>query len=102
VFKEWTPSELGIMVSELREQIEALQAQVGALEGRAKRSAPVTISCRTNLDDFKRVEWPTVAAYPPAIGERITGKDGWTLRVVGITHCLDRQGKPYLSIELHK
>jgi len=93
----------------LEDRIADLEAKVAQLADVAERAlTPVTISCSTNLDAFSMVRWPVIAAYPPRIGERIDGRE-WnsnkvvaTLRVCGITHSLDRDGLPYLSIDLHK
>ena len=65
----------------------------------------IKISCRTNLDNFERVEWPTVLCMPPQIGHCIEGRRGNqspTLRIVGITHAIDRDGSPYLQVEMHR
>ena len=92
----------------VEERIAELEAKIALLTDVAERAlTPVTISCRTNLDRFQSVRWPVIAAYPPRVGERIDGRS-WddrtviaTLRVCGITHAVDRDGLPYLSIELH-
>lgn len=59
--------------------------------------------CFTNLDDYKLAEWPTRFVRAPVRGERVqaTGREPWSLCVVGITHCEDAEG-PWLRIELHR
>lgn len=67
-------------------------------------------SCFTNLDDFKRMEWPEEFAFPPRIGDRVESVDGKReLKVVGVTHLMrkdfsDPQGRRYpaIRVELHK
>ena len=67
-------------------------------------------SCFTNLDDFKRVEWPDRFAFPPRIGDRVDSVDGSRqLKVVGVTHYTikyehDRtpMTRPGIRVELHK
>lgn len=88
--------------------IMALDSRIAALEALARRGTePVTVECRTNIDAFKGMRWPTTLGCVPVIGDRIDGFE-WhsnkvvaSLRVCGITHSLDRNGKPVLSIELH-
>lgn len=61
--------------------------------------------CFTNLDDFRAVDWPRKFAVVPRIGDRVEGKRGDnlpTLKVVGVTHCCDAQGNPYIEVELHR
>ena len=62
--------------------------------------------CRTNIDDFKRYEWPTEFVEVPQLGSWVRGKGSGsvgmpTLKVVNVTHCVDNDG-PYVEIELHK
>ena len=67
-------------------------------------------SCFTNLDDFKRTEWPSNFAFPPRIGDRVASVSGdRELKVVGVTHCTikyERDGvqmtRPGIRVELHK
>lgn len=66
--------------------------------------------CFTNLDDFKRFEWPEKFAFPPRIGDRVQSVDGSReLKVVGVTHVMckdhsDPSGRRYpaIRVELHK
>jgi len=46
--------------------------------------------CRTNLDDSKREEWPTVFVAVPQKGDRMKSKNGKELKVCGITHIMVR------------
>lgn len=90
-------------------EVTALEARIAALETLVRRgSGPVTVACRTNLDQFRHVRWPTTLSCVPAIGDQIDGfewnsnKTVASLRVCGITHSYDRNGNPYLGIELHR
>lgn len=61
------------------------------------------VQCFTNLDQWKRAEWPTQTASAPRIGERMQGLMGDKkpiLRIVMVTHCVGAKG-PYLRVELH-
>lgn len=73
--------------------------------------------CFTNLDDFKKYEWPTLFVAVPRLGEQVQGRGRGqvtmpTLRVVGVTHLVDdvrgRDGhptgehKPVVLVELHR
>lgn len=90
-------------------EVTALEARIAALEALVRRGAgPVTVACRTNLDQFRTVRWPTMLACVPAIGDRIEGFE-WNsnkvvaeLRVCGITHARARDGTPYIGVELHR
>lgn len=65
--------------------------------------------CFTNLDEFQGVDWPTMFAAVPRIGERVEGRriggpgpGTWpTLKVVGVTHVI-REGRPEIRVELHR
>ena len=62
--------------------------------------------CRTNIDDFKRYTWPRDFVAVPRVGEYVQGEGPRpvttpTLRVVGVTHCVDEDG-PYISVELNR
>lgn len=92
----------------IADNVITFEARIAALEALVRRSGgPVTISCCTNIDQFRQVRWPTTLSCVPAIGDRIEGFE-WSsnkvaaiLRVCGITHAFDRNQQPYLSIELH-
>ena len=68
--------------------------------------------CRTNLDDYKREQWPTQFAAVPRIGERVQSSGGQSLRVCGVTHFItkpfhenlptDDQKHPAIIVELNK
>ena len=69
------------------------------------------VYCRTNLDNYKREEWPKVMCCRPMIGDRVEAKNGQSLKVVGITHSIERtvnnpctgnNVEPYLIVELNK
>jgi hypothetical protein len=65
-------------------------------------------SCFTNLDEFKRCEWPEKFAFPPRIGDRVESVDGRReLKVVGVTHVTRKiygsgETSPAIRVELHK
>jgi hypothetical protein len=62
----------------------------------------VRIECRTNLDEYKREEWPRVAARAPNLGETIEATSGKWLRIVQITHATHSSGEPLMKLELHR
>lgn len=89
-------------------RVASLEAEVRKLASQIERIAkPVRISCYTNIDTFRTVEWPTVATYAPRLGERVEGRGGGPdgrggcLRVIGVTH-VTHDGEPYLRLELHR
>ena len=69
---------------------------------------PIRGMCWTNLDDFKRYQWPESFVAVPRVGERVQGSVPDrpilrpTLKVAGVTHCCDEKGRPYISVELHR
>lgn len=96
-----------VKLSEPIADATTLEARLAALEALMRRGAgPVPVSCRTNIDQFRGVRWPDSLMCVPQIGDRIEGRSDnkviASLRVCMITHCRDRNGKPYLSIELHR
>lgn len=67
----------------------------------------ITGHCFTNLDEYRREEWPTCFVAVPRVGERIEAKESErSLRVVCVTHCERTsgasRGMPTLKIELHR
>lgn len=66
--------------------------------------------CHTNLDDYKREEWPTVFCCPPREGDCVLSKDRQLLKICRITHTTEPRTYqhpedgviPVLDIELHK
>lgn len=71
----------------------------------------IKVRCRTNLDDYKLREWPTIMVCRPLKGDAVADRTGrYRLYIVGITHAvgavnqLDSElaGEPFLMIELHK
>ena len=67
--------------------------------------------CKTNLDEFKRTEWPTQFVALPREGDWVEGKNGEdTLRVVKVTHRMMIHHSlgskstilPGIVVELHK
>jgi hypothetical protein len=64
----------------------------------------VSARCFTNLDKFKREEWPIVFAAVPQKGDKVASKAGVELRVVGVTHSqniVEGDVAPYIMVELH-
>jgi hypothetical protein len=45
--------------------------------------------CRTNIDEYKREEWPSVFVAVPRRGEWVQAKSGKVLTVVMVTHYVD-------------
>lgn len=71
----------------------------------------INVCCRTNIDDYRGKEWPTVFACRPVKGDAVQAKCGAVLHIVGITHnqrkvdsCdgISAYWEPYLIIELHR
>jgi hypothetical protein len=57
--------------------------------------------CRTNLDDYKREEWPRVFSAVPREGENVRSKSGKVLKVCKVTHGYDfMNNKPFIEVEL--
>jgi len=66
--------------------------------------------CYTNLDGYKREEWPEQFVKVPELGESIRSKDEADLTVVHITHAMIQVGndtgtnmeyKPGVILELN-
>jgi len=66
----------------------------------------ITGEVRTNLDDYRREVWPDVFVEVPRIGACIKSGSGKILKVVRITHCVERDEidnpYPYIEIEVNK
>lgn len=75
----------------------------------------IKVSCFTNLDDFRTVEWPKYMIAMPRIGDRVEGIQGNfrpTLRVISVTHHMSKEyvddsnsrqvWLPRVRIELHR
>jgi len=60
--------------------------------------------CTTNLDDYKRFNWPENFVSVPIVGERVQAKGTMfkELKVVRIVHCEDSNNEPIIIIELNK
>ncbi len=73
--------------------------------------------CRTNLDEFKRVDWPEKFVSVPRVGDYVEGKQGGPasrprLRVAAVTHMMRKRPEtqwsepnemePIVEIELHR
>ena len=61
----------------------------------------ISAYCHTNLDAYKREQWPGSFLIAPKIGDRIESGSGKWLKVVGLTHSMTKDGQPHLSVELH-
>lgn len=64
----------------------------------------IRAECFTNIDAYKREDWPMTFVAVPRKGERVRSKGGKTLQVVEVTHCGGSYGgeEPYVRVELHK
>lgn len=68
----------------------------------------IKVACFTNIDDYKREEWPQVFCCVPVVGNSVVSKAGKVLKIVQISHCIDRishpdhHDRPYLRIDLHR
>lgn len=62
--------------------------------------------CYTNLDNYKRVKWPTRFAAVPEIGSSVGASSGVSLKVVNITHVNIETENSYdpilIKVELNK
>lgn len=61
--------------------------------------------CFTNLDDFKREDWPDEFAFPPRVGDYVESRSGKRLKVVSIMHSGGYTGpssRPLVVVELHR
>lgn len=72
--------------------------------------------CHTNLDEYKREQWPTKFCQCPDVGTYIRARSGRELRVIRITHSeasheISEVGStfslkvdtfPQIEVELHK
>lgn len=61
--------------------------------------------CHTNLDEYRRLSWPTQFVAVPRLGERVESSEKGayqrSLKVVGVTHAI-YDGHPFIRIELNK
>jgi|WetSurSiteA1Bulk_404760.scaffolds.fasta_scaffold87985_2 hypothetical protein len=66
--------------------------------------------CHTNLDAYRREEWPNTFIIVPNRGDNVESSSGNILKIVSITHCIAKNdftlpkikcGDPFLRIELH-
>lgn len=71
----------------------------------------IPVSCRTNLDEYKRERWPVEMVVRPLVGDPVRSLSGRTLKVVSVTHTVregrsissvERELVPILEIELYK
>ncbi len=71
----------------------------------------IKVHCRTNLDDFKLVEWPTSLVGVPNKGDHVYSVDGKRrLAVIQVSHKTRtlthmpghrHEMEPYAEVELH-
>ncbi len=61
--------------------------------------------CFTNLDKWKKAEWPRYFVAVPLVGSNVQGCQGEfrpVLHVVAVTHCWDpKTERPFIRVELH-
>ncbi len=62
---------------------------------------PIPVSCRTNLDDYKREQWPVEMVVRPIVGDRIESKSGKVLKIVSITHAIREEKDVNHFVILH-
>lgn len=74
----------------------------------------VKVRCRTNLDGYERVVWPTEMCCRPMVGDRVTSQNGkCSLKIVSIIHHQTIEGGSvdglswssqhcYLEVELNR
>lgn len=73
----------------------------------------IKVFCYTNLDDFKKEEWPSHFTCRPEVGDKVASKSGKVLTIKTICHAERKTDKAivggtqyymefYLSIELGK
>jgi len=55
--------------------------------------------CRTNLDEYKREEWPTVFVAVPRVGEWVQSKSNKILKVCRVVHKIKYVPRYGLEIE---
>ena len=58
--------------------------------------------CRSNRDEFRGYyQWPQKFVAVPLLKENVKSNDGSiVLEVCGITHCVNKEGEPFIEIEL--
>jgi hypothetical protein len=66
----------------------------------------IRATCFTNLDDYRRSEWPNKFLEVPRVGDYVADDRGRRLRVISITHKMIKdlnteQMVPSIFIELH-
>lgn len=57
--------------------------------------------CKTNLDEYKYVEWPTSFVSLPREGDWVEAQNRNVLKVVKVTHAQEKDGTPFIRVELH-
>lgn len=58
----------------------------------------IEVRCFTNLDEYKREEWPTKLPGVPVVGHWMSARSGKLLAIVNITWQFDGT----LRVELHQ
>lgn len=65
----------------------------------------ITGYCFTNLDEYRRVKWPSQFVAVPRVDECVESiEDSFpmrSLKVVRVTHAINSTG-PYIRVELHR
>ena len=59
----------------------------------------INVTFTTNIDKYKREEWPTTLPVVPSVGHYVKARSGVTLRIVQVTWAQNEE--PYLIVELH-
>lgn len=64
----------------------------------------IPVFCHTNIDEFKKEEWPKEFLCRPIVGDCVQSKDGALLKIVRIIHCGKSKfdSSIVLDIELHR
>lgn len=63
----------------------------------------IDANCFTNLDEFKREEWPKKFVTVPSVGDFVESRSGYRLKVISITHTTYRNSStPMILVELHR
>lgn len=63
--------------------------------------------CVTNLDKFRRAEWPELFVTLPRVGDYVQARGGQRLKVYSVTHVMFKNTlthdgeRPGVEIELH-
>lgn len=64
----------------------------------------IKVFCTTNLDEYRRVQWPTKMYYQPHVGDYVQSVGSLkSLRIHNITHIPNERGEcDTMKLELHR